>query len=231
MAEQKCPLPAHRPPSLHILGSGTRSLSPKSVALRRLFFASRRLHHARPGVRRTRTPGSRPLGRWRPERGKTTLTRLLAGKYDLKIYNADWHHVREHRGRPGGVVKGWDELTMDERWIRPSPRELYERESANWTASFPLVVEDLLALPDDRTIVAEGPALFPWCIAPLLLSATQAIFLLPTAEVRERVLARRNRDGPASSDRFTTDPERARRNIAARDALLRERIASSCDEL
>ena len=27
------------------------------------------------------------------------------------------------------------------------------------------------------------------------------------------------------------DPERARRNIAARDALLRERIASSCDEL
>jgi len=166
-----------------------------------------------------------------PNAGKTTLTRLLAGKYDLKIYNADWHHVREHRGRPGGVVKGWDELTMDERWIRPSPRELYERESANWTASFPLVVEDLLALPDDRTIVAEGPALFPWCIAPLLLSATQAIFLLPTAEVRERVLARRNRDGPASSDRFTTDPERARRNIAARDALLRERIASSCEEL
>src|SRR5437879_896507 len=119
-----------------------------------------------------------------PNAGKTTLTLLLAGKYDLKIYNADWHHVREHRGRPGGVVKGWDELTMDERWIRPSPRELYERESANWTASFPLVVEDLLALPDDRTIVAEGPALFPWCIAPLLLSATPAIFLLPTAELR-----------------------------------------------
>ena len=70
-----------------------------------------------------------------PNAGKTTLTRLLAGKYDLKIYNADWHHVREHRGRPGGVVKGWDELTMDERWIRPSPRELYERESANWTAT------------------------------------------------------------------------------------------------
>jgi hypothetical protein len=166
-----------------------------------------------------------------PNAGKTTLTRLLAGKYDFKIYNADWHLVREHHRRPGAVVKGWDDLTMDERWIRPSPHELAERDIANWTARFPLVVTDLLALPDDRTIVAEGPALFPWCVAPLLRSTTQAVFLLPTPEVRQRVLARRNRDWPASSDRFTTDPERARRNIAARDAVLRERIASSCDEL
>src|SRR5207237_1348535 len=89
----------------------------------------------------------------------------------------------------------------------------------------------LYALHEAGMVVGEGAWLLPWCIAPLLLSATQSIFLLPTAEVRERVLARRNRDGPASSDRFTTDPERARRNIAARDALLRERIASSCEDL
>src|SRR5690349_14920041 len=88
-----------------------------------------------------------------PNAGKSTLTRLLAGKYDFKIYNADWHLVREHHRQPGAVVKGWDDLTMDERWIRPSPHELAERDIANWTARFPLVVTDLLALPDDRTIV------------------------------------------------------------------------------
>ena len=26
-----------------------------------------------------------------PQAGKTTLSRLLAGKWDLKIYNIDWH--------------------------------------------------------------------------------------------------------------------------------------------
>jgi hypothetical protein len=69
-----------------------------------------------------------------------------------------------------------------------------DREVATWTARFPLVVEDIRALPDARPIVAEGPSLFPWCVAPLLRSARQAIFLLPTPEYRERVLGRRNRD-------------------------------------
>src|SRR5207245_11574003 len=96
-----------------------------------------------------------------PNVGKTTLTRLLAGKYDFKIYNSDWHHVRDHRGLLGGVPNRWDDLTMDERWIRPTPRELAEREIANWTARFALVVEDLLALPDHRPTVAEGPPQSP----------------------------------------------------------------------
>jgi hypothetical protein len=166
-----------------------------------------------------------------PNAGKTTLSRLLAGKYDLKIYNSDWHHVREHRSRPGGVPAGWNELSMDERWVQPSANELAKRELANWTARFPLVVEDILGLPDGRPILAEGPALFPWCVAPVVRSTRQAIFLLPSPELRERVLSRRNRDGPASSDRLTSDPDRARRNIAGRDALLGERIAASCGEL
>lgn len=168
-----------------------------------------------------------------PNVGKTTLARLLAGKYDLKIYNSDWHHVRGHQGRPGGVPVGWNELSMDQRWVHPSPRELAEREITNWTARFRLVVEDIRALPDARPIVAEGPALFPWCVAPLVRSARQAIFLLPTPEFREGVLRRRYRDNPAGRrpDGMTSDPERARRNIASRDALLNERISASCDEL
>ncbi|MGH2471632.1 MAG: hypothetical protein ACRDG6_04420 [Candidatus Limnocylindria bacterium] len=168
-----------------------------------------------------------------PNAGKTTLARLLAGKYDLKIYNADWHHVREHRGHQGGVPTRWNEQSMDERWVEPSPGEMADRDVANWTARFRLVVEDIRALPDVRPIVAEGPSLFPWCVRPLLRSAQQAIFLLPTPEYRVRVLARRNRDTPAGqrTDGMTSDPERARRNIAARDALLKERIAASCDEL
>jgi adenylylsulfate kinase-like enzyme len=45
--------------------------------------------------------------------GKTTLARLLAGKYDLKIYNLDWHAVREHTLRPGTAAAAFARLSMD----------------------------------------------------------------------------------------------------------------------
>lgn len=167
-----------------------------------------------------------------PHAGKTTLSRLLAGKYDLKIYNLDWHHVREHLHRPGGAPAGWHDLSMDERWVLPSPEELAEREIASWTARSPLVIEDLLALPRDRQIVAEGPAVFPWWIAPLLRSPRQAIFLIASPEWRVAALARRYRDDPSSSIHArTNDPEKAQRNIAERDRLMAERIVASCQEL
>lgn len=168
-----------------------------------------------------------------PCAGKTTLARLLAGKYALKIYNADWHHRGDHRDRPGGVPPSWNELSMDERWLWPSPHELAERDLANWAAGFPLVIEDLLALPEARAIVAEGPTLFPWCVAPVLRSPRQAIFLLPTLQWRDRVLARRQGDG-AGGLRFedqTSDPARARRNVREREVFIGERIAAACAEL
>jgi len=168
-----------------------------------------------------------------PRVGKTTLSRLLAGKWDLKIYNLDWHQVREHRNRPGGIPRSWDTLSMDARWLTPSPEELAERDAAGWTAGFALVVEDLLALPRSRIVVAEGPGVFPWCVASTIRSANQAIFLVPSVAFRDSVLARRARDVPVGQrmEDETSDPERARRNLRDRDVALGARVASSCAEL
>jgi hypothetical protein len=166
-----------------------------------------------------------------PQAGKTTLSRLLAGKWDLKIYNLDWHAVREHAGRPGTTVAEFQRLSMDERWAVPSVVHLFERSVAIWQDGFALVLEDLLALPDSRLIVAEGPGAFPWCVAPLLSSPRQAIFLVPTRERREIVAGRRW--GTGQLDRFPgiVERERALTKIRARDAMLDARIVSSCAEL
>ncbi len=166
-----------------------------------------------------------------PQTGKTTLSRLLAGKWDLKIYNLDWHAVREHAGRPGTAVAAFQRLSMDERWAVPSADQLLERSVTIWQDGFTLVLDDLLALPDSRTIVAEGPGAFPWCVAPLLSSARQAIFLVPTRERRDIVASRRW--GVGQLERFPgiVQRERALTNIRARDALLDARIVSSCAEL
>lgn len=166
-----------------------------------------------------------------PQAGKTTLSRLLAGKWDLKIYNLDWHAVREHAGRPGTAVAAFKRLSMDERWAVPRADELLERSVTIWQDGFALVVEDLLALPDSRTIVAEGPGAFPWCVAPLIGSAQQAIFLVPTRERRDIVASRRW--GIGQRERFPgiLERERALTNVSARDALLDARIMSSCADL
>ena len=166
-----------------------------------------------------------------PQAGKTTLSRLLAGKWDLKIYNLDWHAVREHAGRPGAAVTEFQRLSMDERWAVPSADQLLERSVTIWQDGFTLVLDDLLALPDSRSIITEGPGAFPWCVAPLLSSAQQAIFLVPTPERREVVATRRWGSGQRERFPGIAERERALTNIRARDALLDARIVSSCAEL
>lgn len=171
-----------------------------------------------------------------PQAGKTTLSRLLAGKWDLKIYNLDWHAVRdhavpEHALRPGTAIAAFTRLSMDERWAVPSPVNLLERSIAVWQEGFALVLEDLLSLPRSRKIVAEGPGAFPWCVAPLLSSARQAIFLVPTRERRDIVAARRWGSGQLQRFPGIVERERALINVSARDALLDARIVSSCNDL
>ncbi|HEX9267695.1 MAG TPA: hypothetical protein VF965_09445 [Candidatus Limnocylindria bacterium] len=162
-----------------------------------------------------------------PRAGKTTLARQLAGKYDLRIYNLDWHHVREHRAGGGRAMGWWDERTPDQRWLDVTPSELLERSIAAWDEGFPLVVDDILALPTTRTIIADGPGAFPWLVAPLITDHRQAIFLVGTPEVRQRILAGR---GPGSAEE-TTDPLRARANLHERDLRLGVAIGESCTGL
>jgi hypothetical protein len=163
--------------------------------------------------------------------GKTTLSRLLAGKWDLKIYNLDWHAVRAHELVRTPTIDAFRRLSMDDRWVAPSVDHLVARAIAIWEESFALVLDDLLALPRSRTIVAEGPGAFPWRVAPLISSSRQAIFLVPTRERRDIVASRRW--GAGQLERFPgiIEHERALTNVSARDDLLDARIVSSCAEL
>ena len=167
-----------------------------------------------------------------PQVGKTTLSRLLAGTYDLKIYNLDWHDTRDHQRRVAGATAAFAKLSMDERWAHPDPDALAERSLAIWAELFAFTIEDLLAGSNSRPIVAEGPGALPWLVAPLIRSPRQAIFLVPSAAWRQRVAERRY--GVGQAKRFgpeLRDRERALTNVRARDAIIDQRIAASCVEL
>ena len=166
-----------------------------------------------------------------PQAGKTTLSRLLAGKWDLKIYNLDWHQAREHVHRAGAKGRAFGALSMDERWAAPSVTELVDRSIAIWGENFSIVVDDLLAMPRTRTIIAEGPGAFPWSVAPLLASSTQAVFLVPTRDRRE--IAATRRWGQGQIERFPGIVDRgvALAKLRERDAILDERVVASCRAL
>lgn len=167
-----------------------------------------------------------------PCAGKSTLAELIASTHDLTLYDCDWHHAHEHGQKPGGVPPGWYEQSMDQRWLLPSPQALADRDLASWTTRFTFVIQDLLARPTDRPIIAEGPSVFPWSVASVIEAPSQAVFLMPTRRFREDVLARRDRHSPGSRfEAKTSDPDAARRNRLDRDDLMAERIAASCDEL
>jgi len=165
-----------------------------------------------------------------PQAGKTTLSRLLAGKYDLRIYNLDRHGPREYE-KPGRAEAAFAALSMDERWALPTVAELVERSIRIWEERFARAIDDLRTLPRSRPIVAEGPGALPWCVATQVNTADQAIFLIPSAERREIVAA--DRWGRGQTERFPgiSDRERALRKVRERDALMDELMVSACEQL
>jgi len=90
-----------------------------------------------------------------------------------------------------------------------------------------MVIEELLALPRGRPLIADGFGLLPELVHPLIASSRQAIFLLPTPDFRVAALERR---GWRTID-GTSDADRARANRLARDDLLTQHVRQRAEEL
>jgi hypothetical protein len=119
-------------------------------------------------------------------------------------------------------------MSLDERWVLRSPREMAEDVIATGPERLALAIDDLLGLPDDRPIVAEGPWFFPDLIAPLLAGPCQALWLVPTDAFKRASAARRDKP---SFRQQTSDPERATRNWLERDRYLAEYVRRCAAEL
>jgi len=65
--------------------------------------------------------------------------------------------------------------------MRPVEQQGVE-EMTLYREEFPLILEELLALPRSEPHLAEGAALLPACVLPFLLEPQRAIWIVPTAE-------------------------------------------------
>ena len=163
-----------------------------------------------------------------PDAGKSTVADALARHFDLPVYHFD-RYEREHIARaiptrhPRLYALQTQLATLDEHvwleegWVRRPVAEMVTDAIACWSERIELAVEDLLNMPQDRTILAEGPGFFPPMIAPLLSTPQQAIFLAATEAFKRASHARR---GKSAARHRTSDPERYLRNHIERDLLI-----------
>ncbi len=154
--------------------------------------------------------------------GKTTLTRILARRYDLAIYAGD---IAEHdwvaRFTPDRHPHAFASLRLSrEQRAGQSARQRFDRMASRHGETIEFVVEDLLAMPADRPILADWFGNTPRDLAPLLSWPEQAVFLLPTPEFRRRALGTRFADTDRARATWGDgDHARAFANRLARDDL------------
>jgi hypothetical protein len=113
-------------------------------------------------------------------------------------------------------------MTMDERWAKRTPEEMFHTFHGFHGEGFGLILEDLLDLPADVPVLVEGYKLLPRLVAPLLSRPDQAVWLIPTPEWRRTALSRRGSLWSIAGQ--TSDPEKALANLLARDALYAEEV-------
>jgi hypothetical protein len=94
---------------------------------------------------------------------------------------------------------------------------------------FGLIVEDLLRLPTETGVIADGFRLLPQLVKPLLVEPGHAVWLLPTPEFGRAVFNSRSTECDIA--RKTSDPELAQRNLLERNRMSTDRLVEETKRL
>ncbi len=163
--------------------------------------------------------------------GKSTIAARLAEQRGLHLYSTD-DAMRDHGQRVTSEnaphLRAFGAMDMDERWVNRSPEVMLETFHWFRGEGFHLIVEDLLALPEQPSVVVEGFRLLPRLLHPLLERPNQAVWLIPTPEFRRAAFESRGTLWGIPNK--THDPERALHNLLVRDGMFTERLERECEQ-
>ena len=164
--------------------------------------------------------------------GKSTIARRVADRHGLRVYETD-HAMTKHDESVGPheapLLSRFKAMDTDERWLNRSPETMLE--SFHWYQGelFGLIVDDLLRLPAEPGVVAEGFRLLPRLVKPLLSRPGHAVWLLPTPGFRRAAFASRGSLWQIAGR--TSDPERALHNLLARDRMFTQLLREESKRL
>lgn len=161
-----------------------------------------------------------------PGAGKSAVAAELARRFDIRIYGTDEalpNHVRRSTPDAHPLVQAFLRMDMDTRWAHRTPAEMVATFHGFRGEMFEFIVDDLLALPDDRPVLVEGLRVLPRRVVPLLTEPRRALWLLPTPEFRRAAFEARG--SIEAIARRTSDPKRAHSNILTRDQMFTDELS------
>lgn len=157
--------------------------------------------------------------------GKSTVARQLSEQYGFCLYHCDDmqpSHTARSNPTSHPMLHAFIAMSMDERWVKRTPEEMFQTFHGFHGEGFGLILEDLLNLPTDVPVLVEGYKLLPRLVAPLLSRPPLAVWLIPTPSFRRTAFSQRGSLWSIAGR--TSDPEMALANLLARDALYTEEV-------
>ena len=102
-----------------------------------------------------------------PCAGKSSVADLLAERYGLTVYRCDdayFRHIQICNPQDQPTLHAITSMSWDEIWMRPVDVQV-TAEFEIYREEFPLILDDLRHLPEDRPILVEGAACLPELVA------------------------------------------------------------------
>jgi 2-phosphoglycerate kinase len=164
--------------------------------------------------------------------GKSSVACRLADDYGFRVYSTDEamaDHARRTNPQESPMLATFTAMDMDERWLNRSPTVMLGTFHWFRGEGFRLIVEDLLSLPEEERVVAEGFRLLPELVKPFLADPTRAVWLLPTPELRYAALEARGSLWSIAGR--TSNPRKALDNLLERDRLFTDHLATETSRL
>ena len=160
-----------------------------------------------------------------PCSGKSSIARQLAQRHGLPLYSCDEHfdaHKELIDPQRQPTFHALIQMTWNQVWDR-TPEQLLQSEEAIYREEFEFILDDLLAHDRSLPLIAEGTALMPDLVAPLLADRSQGIWIVPTEAFQRQHYRQR---GPWVDQILNQcdNPDQAYENWMGRDAAFARNV-------
>ena len=161
-----------------------------------------------------------------PCSGKSSIADRLSDRLGIHVYHVDEafnDYVRRISAQQHPVTYKWVNTPWENLWMQPHDVLLQEAIAA-YSEQFELILEDLCAQPDTEPLLAEGTALLPGLVKPLLSRPQQALWMVPTEAFQRELYPKR---GAWVQEILATcdDPQAALENWMDRDVAFARWVA------
>ncbi len=115
----------------------------------------------------------------------------------------------------------WTHSSWNDLWMQ-SDEQLLEEAICCYREHFEIALEDLIAMPKSRRIIAEGNVFMPDKVVDFIKHPEQAIWIIPTRSFLFDTYRSKRPDMVEAIIRSCDDPEQAYKNWMNRDANFSE---------